>query len=494
VHRASPVWALPLTPTETWGARRGLGLAVGLVVSVLPVLRSGGDLRPALALAVAGVAATAAAVSLELLFAVREDVALRRAAVGTAVVPVLVLLRTAESDADDALALLSVLALPLAVLAGRHALRTALGLVTLGVLLALAPVDVPALTDDVGRVLLLLLSGIATLAALRWVRQSPATDAGPHAWVALALVLLVVGTAAAAAGGPADLVLPGALVLPAAGLALWSTRRYRRQARRWRQLESSVRGLVASSPLLPGLAVTPEDDEGLPSRVEVLALLETGAVAVALQPVVALADGEVVGHEALARFGGRTSTDRWFRGAGVHGLSVELELLTVRAALAVLPGLPEDQSLAVNLSPLALTSDAVHEALREADLRRVVVEVTEHEAVGDYASLRSRLADLRADGARIAVDDIGSGFASLRHALLLRPDVVKLDQSLTRGVHHDPRQRALVRALVRFADEIGVELVAEGIETTEQAAVLRDLGLVLGQGWGLGVPVLQRGT
>jgi EAL domain-containing protein (putative c-di-GMP-specific phosphodiesterase class I) len=253
-----------------------------------------------------------------------------------------------------------------------------------------------------------------------------------------------------------------------------------------------VRGLVASSPLLPGLAVTPEDDEGLPSRVEVLALLESKAVSVALQPVVALADGTVVGHEALARFGGRTSTQRWFRGAGAHGLSPALELLTVRTALRLLPRLPEGESLAVNLSPRALDSDEVLDALRDVDLSRVVVEVTEHEAVQDYAELRGRLDALREAGARVAVDDIGSGFASLRHALLLRPDVVKLDQSLTRGVHHDERQRALVRALVRFAEEIGVELVAEGIETTEQAAALRDLGLVLGQGWGLGVPVLQR--
>ncbi|HWG93081.1 MAG TPA: EAL domain-containing protein [Mycobacteriales bacterium] len=491
MHRASPTWALPLTPTETWGSRRGVVLAVGLGVALLPLLRSGGDLAPALALAVAGASGTAAAVSLQLLSAVREDPALRRAAAGAAAVPVLVLLRTAAPGAEPALALLTALALPLAVLAGRRAVAAAVAVVATGVLLALRPAALP---DDVARVLLLVLSGATALAAVRWLGRSPAGGAGPHAWVLLGLVLLVAGTAAAAAGAVTPWAVPAALAATAAGLSLSSTRRYRRQARRWRQLESSVRGLVASSPLLPGLAVTPEDDDGLPSRVEVLALLECGAVAVALQPVVALADGAVVGHEALARFGGRTSTDRWFRGAGVHGLSVELELLTVTAALDLLPGLPEDQTLAVNLSPIALGNDDVHEALRRADLARVVVEVTEHEAVGDYAALRQRLAGLREDGARIAVDDIGSGFASLRHALLLRPDVVKLDQSLTRGVHHDPRQRALVRALVRFAEEIGVELVAEGIETTEQAAVLRDLGLVLGQGWGLGVPVLQRGS
>ena len=89
------------------------------------------------------------------------------------------------------------------------------------------------------------------------------------------------------------------------------------------------------------------------------------------------------------------------------------------------------------------------------------------------------------------MDDIGAGFASLHHALLLRPDIVKLDQSLTRGIDHDARQRALVVALTRFAAEVGVELVAEGVETAEQATALQSLGLVVGQGWGLGVPVLQ---
>jgi EAL domain-containing protein (putative c-di-GMP-specific phosphodiesterase class I) len=490
VHRASPVWALPLTPSETWGSRRGLVLAVGAVVALVPLVRAGDDTARAVALSVVGTAGLATAVALQLLHAVREDPRLREAALGAAAVPLLVLLRTATASADGLLAVLTVLALPLAVLAGRQAVVAVLGLLLAA---ALAP-SAPDPDDASLRVLLLLVAAVGTLAALVWVRRSPAADAGPHGWTALGLVLLVLAAAAGAAGAPVDPLLAGALGPAAAGLSLSSTRRYRRQARRWRQLESSVRGLVASSPLLPGLAVTPEDDEGLPSRVEVLALLDTGAVAVALQPVVSLEDGAVVGHEALARFGGRTSTDRWFRGAGVHGLSVELELLTVSAALRLLPGLPDEQTLAVNLSPLALASEEVHAVLREADLARVVVEVTEHEAVLDYGELRRRLAGLREDGARVAVDDIGSGFASLRHALLLRPDVVKLDQSLTRGVHHDPRQRALVRALVRFAEEIGVELVAEGIETTEQAAALRELGLVLGQGWGLGVPVLQRGV
>ena len=94
----------------------------------------------------------------------------------------------------------------------------------------------------------------------------------------------------------------------------------------------------------------------------------------------------------------------------------------------------------------------------------------------------------RASGARLAVDDAGAGFASFRHVLELEPDVIKLDMSLTRDIDRDPRRRALARGLIGFAAELGIEIVAEGIETPAQLATLQEL-VGLGQGMLLGPPL-----
>jgi EAL domain-containing protein (putative c-di-GMP-specific phosphodiesterase class I) len=223
---------------------------------------------------------------------------------------------------------------------------------------------------------------------------------------------------------------------------------------------------------------------------EVRAILDAQLVRVALQPVIALPSGVVVGSEALSRFGGRVATDRWFKAASKYGYGDELERLCLGSALALLPTLPPEQFLAVNISPAALADAGVLALLEAADLRRVVVEITEHEAVENYAVTRVVLGRLRAAGARIAVDDTGAGFASLRHVLMLQPDVIKLDLSLTRDVDVDRRQQALVRAVTAFSAQVGATVLAEGVETQAQFDTLREIGVQLGQGWHLGVPVL----
>jgi EAL domain-containing protein (putative c-di-GMP-specific phosphodiesterase class I) len=122
------------------------------------------------------------------------------------------------------------------------------------------------------------------------------------------------------------------------------------------------------------------------------------------------------------------------------------------------------------------------------DAARVVVEITEHEAIEDYESLLPRLADLRARGVRVAIDDAGAGFASLRHTLRIAPDIVKLDISLTRDIGTDRGRQALASALVSFADEMRMTVVAEGIETAEELEMLLELGVRQGQGFFLAEP------
>jgi EAL domain-containing protein (putative c-di-GMP-specific phosphodiesterase class I) len=118
----------------------------------------------------------------------------------------------------------------------------------------------------------------------------------------------------------------------------------------------------------------------------------------------------------------------------------------------------------------------------------MVIEITEHEAIEDYAELATTLEELRRQGVRLAIDDAGAGFASLRHTLLLRPDIVKVDTSLTRGIDGDRAKRALTSALVSFGEEMGVAIVAEGIETREELETLLALGVPFGQGFYLAPP------
>lgn len=205
--------------------------------------------------------------------------------------------------------------------------------------------------------------------------------------------------------------------------------------------------------------------------------------AVALQPIHRLEDGRPVGVEALARFAGARPPAEWFAEAAAVGLSVELELAAVRAALAVLPLVPAPHYLAVNVSPRLILSGLLEAALGEAlGSGRLVVEITEHEAVEDYRALRSALAPI-CDHVRLAVDDVGAGYAGLRHILDIGPDILKLDMSLTRDVDRDPARRALIGAMVTFAGSIGCTIIAEGIEREGERRLLSELGIPFGQGW-----------
>jgi len=117
-----------------------------------------------------------------------------------------------------------------------------------------------------------------------------------------------------------------------------------------------------------------------------------------------------------------------------------------------------------------------------------MLEVTEHASISDYAQIADTLEPLRKQGLRLAVDDAGAGYASFRHILRLKPDVIKLDGSLIRNIDSNTDCRALAAALVRFAEETGSKVVAECIETEAELAVLRVLKVNKAQGYLLGRP------
>jgi EAL domain-containing protein (putative c-di-GMP-specific phosphodiesterase class I) len=207
------------------------------------------------------------------------------------------------------------------------------------------------------------------------------------------------------------------------------------------------------------------------------------------QPVFELQGGDRVAVEALARFPGPPvqSPSLWFDRAEQLRLLVELELACVRSALDCLGELPDGVRLSINVSPrTAVTTELARLVAPVGD--RIIVELTEHAPVEDYAPLKESVERLRRSGVRIAVDDVGAGFASLRHVVRLAPDIVKLDLSLTRDIAIDSTARALASALVTFCKRIGATVVAEGIESQAVLTLLRGLGVRQGQGYFLGRP------
>lgn len=220
---------------------------------------------------------------------------------------------------------------------------------------------------------------------------------------------------------------------------------------------------------------------------DVCGILAAGDLTTVFQPIVDLETGRAVGYEALSRFPtGRP--DEWFAKAARAGLGVALELAAVNAAVEHLADVPGDAYLAVNLSPATVRSTEFAALASTLPLTRLVLEVTEHTDDIRYDELSEGLAPLRAAGARIAVDDAGSGYAGLQRILALAPDIVKLDLELTRGIAADPARQALAAAMSIFADRTAATLVAEGIETQADLDALRELGVRYGQGYHLGRP------
>ena len=213
-------------------------------------------------------------------------------------------------------------------------------------------------------------------------------------------------------------------------------------------------------------------------------------LAIVFQPIFDLRDFSVVGFEALSRFTTLPiqTPDIWFREAASAGLGVELELTALREALREAARLPDDAYLSLNMSHRTAMSMRFLENLSDAQAARTVIEITEHEQVDDYDRLATALEGLRTLGGRLAIDDAGAGFASLRHTLRLSPDIIKLDISLTHGIDTDRAQRALASALISFAEEMGISIVAEGIETQAELDALLALGVHYGQGFFLARP------
>jgi EAL domain-containing protein (putative c-di-GMP-specific phosphodiesterase class I) len=227
-----------------------------------------------------------------------------------------------------------------------------------------------------------------------------------------------------------------------------------------------------------------------PAEHAVRSLFDDNALNMVFQPIIRLQDDSPEGVEALSRFTHQQfpSPDKAFAAAARYGRGIDLEHLAARQALHQLGDLPGHLMMGVNVSADALLDARVQELLLAHPGRRIAVEITEHTQVRDYLELISVTERLRAAGLLIVIDDAGAGYASLHHILQLRPDIIKLDIALVRGIDADPIRQALTRSLVGFAAEIGAALIAEGIETPAEHDMLRQLRVGYGQGFLLGRP------
>jgi EAL domain-containing protein (putative c-di-GMP-specific phosphodiesterase class I) len=217
-------------------------------------------------------------------------------------------------------------------------------------------------------------------------------------------------------------------------------------------------------------------------------VMTDGGPDVVLQPIVDLATGTRSGAEALSRFPREwaLTPDVVFAEAHTIGQGDRLELLALTRAATLL----DDVSgyVSMNISPQTLLTPEAAELMAGLPLDRVVLELSEHEQVHDYAALSAVLAPLRAQGMRLAIDDVGAGFSSLRHIVITSPDVIKMDRSIVSGLDTDPILARLAQSLVEFAHSFDICVIAEGVETEAEHRVLQQLGVDGGQGWLFGRP------
>jgi EAL domain-containing protein (putative c-di-GMP-specific phosphodiesterase class I) len=223
----------------------------------------------------------------------------------------------------------------------------------------------------------------------------------------------------------------------------------------------------------------------------VQSVIDTHDFTIVYQPIYHFGAERVVGFEALARFPATPirPPNIWFDEATQVGLVEALEMSVIEMELQALEHLPEGCYISLNVSPVTVLSGAIARALASAPLKRIVLELTEHTLIPDYAQLTTVLQPLRNQGMRLAVDDAGAGYASFRHILCLEPDIIKLDISLTRDIDTDRTRRALAAALIGFAEETGSKIIAEGVETESELQTLRHLHINKAQGYLIGRPM-----
>ena len=213
---------------------------------------------------------------------------------------------------------------------------------------------------------------------------------------------------------------------------------------------------------------------------------------VAFQPIISWQRQNVFGYEALVRC---QETSLPHPGALLDaaerlGRLQELSRAIRAAVSRAIPDAPDGVLIFVNLHTRDLLDDDLYrpDAVLAPFSRRIVYEITERTALDEVQDIPTRMADLRRLGYRIAIDDLGAGYAGLSTFAQLEPEVVKLDMSLIRDVHTQPTKRKLIQSMVSLCRELNMQVIAEGIEQVAEREVLSQLGINLMQGYLFGRP------
>ncbi len=227
--------------------------------------------------------------------------------------------------------------------------------------------------------------------------------------------------------------------------------------------------------------------------------LQSGkSLRIVAQPIVATDDERVIGYELFtrAREGLFEEPEQFLRLARDRGMLTAVDLRCLEACVAETSALPADSRVHVNLFPstlLELPLCDIVDRLKPASHVRLCLELSEEQLVGDSSRLLERVTGLRNVGVAVAVDDVGRGRGSLDSVMLLEPDMVKIDGELVGGAGGDPRKQRLLRRMVRMADALGCQVVAEGVERRDDADLLMELGVAYAQGhlWSAAKPIAE---
>ena len=252
----------------------------------------------------------------------------------------------------------------------------------------------------------------------------------------------------------------------------------------------------------------PSMEQAVIARAELEAELRLGirsrAIYAVFQPVVDLRTGAVTSVEALARWTSATqgpiAPTRFVELAEQMNMVAELDLAMIESSCRLIrdvidPFTQQPVSLSVNLSPQHLDHldvvDGLLAVLHDEDFptARLIVEVTETEAMRDPAGVGTRIRELREHGIRVAIDDFGTGYSSLAYLEQFPIDYVKIDRRFVEQIEDSDRSRSLVESMSRMVHSLGLTAVAEGVETLEQAQTLREMGFELAQGYYFSRPV-----
>lgn len=230
-----------------------------------------------------------------------------------------------------------------------------------------------------------------------------------------------------------------------------------------------------------------------PDSLELYEILRRRKLSALFQPIIDLKSGEFVGYEGLIRGPADSplhSPINLFKAASKHGLSLETEMLCRQTVLETFAQLALPGNLFLNVSPEALT----HPSFKNGQTldfmsklgiapSRVIIEITENQPTFDFQAMRQALLHYRSMGFKIAIDDLGEGFSSLRLWSELRPEFIKIDMHFVQGVDKDAIKLQFLKSIQQIADSCGTRVIAEGVETAEELRVVKNIGIAYGQGY-----------